>query len=413
MKTADKKRSLTQYFCAIDWAKNKHYYVLKEGYGEVLSEGFFDNSPEGFEQFLQTLQGFRHGQPVHLVFEATKGAITYALLDVDWLKLCPINPVKTKRLNDLDGASKGKSDPRDSHLMVDYLRMNHERFKSCYVERDLTVRLLQQEVSLENALMKRVNKLKQRIWSEINAFCPILETMLLELERPAYHQYLLDFDPLNLASDEEIRAFLAKHKIRTAKSVENFIELHRQVKPICSNAVVAEMQRDHLRVWIELFVATLSQLRQSRQRVDTLFKDIPQAHIYLSMPGVGQRLAPRLASLFGANPQAAFESKKQVLAYFGQTPLTQKSGEHKNVLKRFNCSNFARDVCFLWARCINMHAEFHWPNTYLKKCKQRGDGQPTRYRKLGIKLLSILYRCLLDNAPYSEAIYARNLHPKM
>ena len=146
--------------------------------------------------------------------------------------------------------------------------------------------------------------------------------------------------------------------------------------------------------------------------IDGLFNDLPQAPIYRSMPGVGARIGPRLADLFGSEPGKTFASKAQALAYFGQTPLTLQTGSKNNkiVKKRTNCQRRARHAIYLWARVTNLNDRSDWQRTYLDKCKARGDGLPTRYRKLGKKLVSILYRCLVDNVPYDREIYMKNLH---
>ena len=57
--------------------------------------------------------------------------------------------------------------------------------------------------------------------------------------------------------------------------------------------------------------------------------------------------------------------------------------------KRVNCQKRARDTIYLWARVTNLNERDDWQRAFLDKRKEKGDGIPTRYRKLGKKLVSI------------------------
>ena len=74
---------------------------------------------------------------------------------------------------------------------------------------------------------------------------------------------------------------------------------------------------------------------------------------------LGEALASRMAALFSKNPEMAFANKREVNAYFGQSPVTESSGgkdkgrkkrgehEKKNVIKRRSCNRFARNTTYL------------------------------------------------------------------
>lgn len=138
------------------------------------------------------------------------------------------------------------------------------------------------------------------------------------------------------------------------------------------------------------------------------FSALPTANIYLSMPGVGERIGPRLAALFGSDPCAHFRSKDQALSYAGQSPLTVQSGNNKSVEKRSSCNKHARNLCFLWAKSCNTGKPEAWIGEYLEHLKQRGDKRPTRYRKLGSKLLGILHACLRTHTQYDASVFLKH-----
>lgn len=399
---------------AIDWATDSHYYFSRDRAGAAKGEAYIPNSAEGFDALLARLDAQRAGGKVAVIFEATKGAILYALLGVDWLVPCPVNPVKTKKLNELDGSGRGKSDPRDARLLCDYLALKLDELLESHVETDSLALRLREAVGLEADLVGRCTKLKQRIAKQINTLCPPLNALIGDLEAKVYRRYLLEHSPLDPSPRERIVELLRSHRVGDAERIEDFAREHCRLRCLGRDRELQREQLESLRCSVRLLEAALQELRLCERRIDALFGQLPQAPIYRSMPSVGPRLAPRLASLFGSRPEKTFACKQQANAYLGQSPLTLQTGAKDNrlVIKRMNCHKGARNVIYLWARVCNMRESSGWQGAYLSKLKERGDRAPTRYRKLGCKLVGVLYRCLVDNVCYDPSIYAKNMRQK-
>ena len=131
-----------------------------------------------------------------------------------------------------------------------------------------------------------------------------------------------------------------------------------------------------------------------------------------------------MAAYFGKDPCKNFASKAEACAYFGQSPTTASSGGHDGgkesrrrpvkttVSKRRSCNSKARHTAYLWSRALACLSEVNapWQRKYLATLKERGDGSATRYRKLGKKMIAVLYTCLVTNQPYSEDVYKKNAH---
>lgn len=401
-------------YAAIDWASESHYRVIQSPAGDTLAEGYFPNSAEGFERLLAELDSLRGGGPAALIFEATRGAVHYALLGVDWLRLCPVNPVKTRKLNELDGSSRGKSDPRDAQLLCGYLRGRAAELLARRPEDDSLTLRLREALALEACLVERVTKLKQRIHKDINNLCPQLSGLLDDLERRVHRDCLLELSPADLPSRGRVEEFLAAHSVRDPARIAAFADAYLALRCLGRDRQLQREQLENLRSSVRLLGCAVDELRRCEGRVDALFGRMPQAAIYRSMPDVGPRLGPRLAGLFGSRPAQSFASKEQALAYFGQSPVTRQTGarDNKSVRTRRCCHRQARHVAYLWARVANLSPRPGWQKAYLAEMKARGDGVPTRYRKLGKKLVSILYRCLADDVPYDPEKYMGNLRKK-
>jgi hypothetical protein len=386
--------------------------VLKDAAKKLLAEGPVPHTSEGLEAFIGLLNEHRGRSRVALIVEANRGLPVNALIDVKWLDIYPVNPMKTRKLNELEGSLRQKSDQRDCHLLCDYLMGNLKELSRGYIERDSSFRQLQEWIGMETDLIVHCRQLKQRMLSHLNVFLPDLKEWLPNFDKKVYVHYLIEFDLLNPAPAEQVEAFLRAHHVRDEKRIESFVQGHVSLRALGRDKGVVKVQSEVLREWAQLLWTLRESLEACQGKIQAIFKELPQAKIYRSLPGLGEILAPRMACLFGSVPNERFACKEQAIAYFGQSPVTEQSGKGLHVGKRRNCSRYARNTCFLWSMSVNKLPMSHWQRHFLKKLQNKGNARPTRYRKLGHKMVGILYRCLMDDAPYDDAFYCQNLHVK-
>ena len=399
----------TSIYCGFDWASETHYFVIKNARGQQLTQGSVTNSPAGFDTFIEALDQYRQGGSVALIVEANRGLPMNALIDVQWIDLFPVNPLKTRRLNEVEGHVRQKSDPQDASILCDYLIRKHKDWKHHYVERHSTYRQMKEFIGQETDLIHHIGQITQRLICHINTFMPDLNRIIPDIGKKVYLKYLMEFDPLKPAPAEQIRTFLRANRVRNQETIETFIQGHLQLRPLGKDKQYWSAQRDVLQAWARTLWGLRESLEQCQKKIQELFATLPEAPIYLSMPGLGTTLAPRMACLFGSKPSERFLHKAQAQAFFGQSPVTAQSGNLRIVSKRLNCHRFARHTCYLWVMALNRIPSCHWQRAFLKKHQQRGDKMPTRYRKLGTKMVAILYQCLVTNQLYQESIYRRNL----
>jgi len=395
-------------FCAIDWASQTHYSVLQDPNGLVLYKGSFAHSNEGINTWLKTVQEKSKGQPVALIFEATKHGLFDVLLDCEWLELIPIHPLKTKMLQQLDGESRGKSDPRDTQLLCDYLRSKYHQLRGHYLEHNLTYRLLHERIDQEASLIRQSTRSKNRLHALLRRICPEWDAFVADIDHLVYRQLLLRYAPWDHPPVAQLTRFLSSHNVRGKHAIEQVVLRVRTAQPLSGDPRFQQLLLDQVRSEVRLLDATLAELSKVSDAIHADFCSLPQAQIYLSLPGVGKKLGPRLADFFGSSPQERFGCKEQALCFAGQSPVTKQSGTSRSVHKRNSCNRQARYLCFLWARSCGHLDETTWIRAYLGALKQRGDRIPSRYRKLGSKLLAILYRCLCSNRTYDETLFLKN-----
>jgi len=397
-------------YCAVDWAGKNHQAILKDAAGRVLHEGSFAHSAAGIAGWLSTLDTLRHGQAVALIYEATKHGLIDVLLEVPWIELLPVAPVKTKMLRKLHGEARGKSDRRDSDLLCDHLRTNYADLRGRYVETDPAHRRLRERVDQERDLIARCTKSVNRLHALVRRLCPEWDALVPDLDHVVYRQFFLHYAPWDQPRESTLRRFLGTHNVRGEDAVKRVIELSRTAQALGTDRAFQELLLEQIRSEVRLLAAERAELDRVTAEIATLFEAVAHAPIYRSMPGIGSALGPRMAAWFGSAPVRHFPSKNQALTYAGQTPLTEQSGLTRSVHKRVACDRTGRHLCYLWARSCQCLRTTRWQREYLAERKRHGDSVPTRYRKLGLKMLGILYRCLETGQLYDEKIFLQHRH---
>ena len=77
----------------------------------------------------------------------------------------------------------------------------------------------------------------------------------------------------------------------------------------------------------------------------------PGGEIYLSFPGLGDRLAARVAGEIGEHIEQ-FDSPNALACYAGKAPVTRRSGKSEYVVAcRLACNRYLRDAVQQWAFC--------------------------------------------------------------
>jgi transposase len=89
--------------------------------------------------------------------------------------------------------------------------------------------------------------------------------------------------------------------------------------------------------------------RTRQPRKDNPGQALPGGKIYLSFPGLGDRLAASVAGEIGDHPQQ-FGSPNALACYAGKAPVTRRSGNSELVVAtRLACNRYLADAVQQWA----------------------------------------------------------------
>ena len=132
----------------------------------------------------------------------------------------------------------------------------------------------------------------------------------------------------------------------------------------------------------------------------------PGGEIYLSFPGLGDRLAARVAGEIGDHFEQ-FESPNSLQCYAGKAPVTRRSGKSEFVVAhRLACNRQLANAVQQWAFCSLK--ESGWAREFYDAQIGRGKGHHAALRALGNRWLEVLWHCLNRHISYDEATHVAN-----
>jgi transposase len=132
----------------------------------------------------------------------------------------------------------------------------------------------------------------------------------------------------------------------------------------------------------------------------------PGGEIYLSFPGLGDRLAARVAGELGDHIEQ-FSTPNSLQCYAGKAPVTRRSGKSELVVAhRLACNRYLADAVQLWA--FSSLRRSGWARESYDNQRARGKGHQAALRALGNRWLELLWHCLRKGIRYDEAVHVAN-----
>jgi hypothetical protein len=130
-----------------------------------------------------------------------------------------------------------------------------------------------------------------------------------------------------------------------------------------------------------------TQINEYRQEIRRLFAQHPDAALFESLPGAGDKIAPRLLSEIG-DDRVLFPDAQGLQCLAGTAPVSFQSGQIQHVHLRRQCNKSLRNVVHLWA---NWSREFcPWAATYYTALRGKGKSHACASRALGHSQREIL-----------------------
>jgi transposase len=408
----------------IDWSEEFHLVALGRPGEGIIEVTRVEHTPSAVEALVAKIAGLEPDPgEVRVVIETRHGLLVERLVDAGYV-VVPVNPDLVARRR---GPARKKDDAEDARIACLIALDRHERLRPLIPHGEIAGELRAIARDDERAARdeRRLgNRLRQDLISTFPAALAIggddpgAPTFLRLLERwPTA-------GALQAVPASELVEFARSHhhgrperladKVGAALAAEHFTPKEYLVRAKADTIRLAATQLlligRQRRAWErrmgELLLGAPRRGRDHQPRGDGLGKGFPGGEIYLSFPGLGDRLAARIAGEIGDHPEQ-FDTPNSLQCYAGKAPVTRRSGKSELVVAcRLAHNRFLGGAVQQWAFCSLERSG--WAREFYDAQRGRGKGHHAALRALGNRWLEILWHCLRRGVAYDEAVHVAN-----
>lgn len=408
----------------IDWAEDFHDIALGTVEQGVVEEFRIDHSPAGVERLIGRCLALEPDPAeVRVVLETRHGLLVEALLDAGFT-VVPVNPDLVARRR---GPARKKDDVEDARICCLLAVDRHAALKVLVPHGEIGGELRAIGRDDERAARDQrrlLNRLRADLQSTYPAALALAGkdlgavTVLRLLERwptqeilaTATREELADFArasrhgwPERFA--DQVAAALATPSLPTRDYLVRAKAAGIRLAAVQLLAL-HEARRGWERRMGELLLGGPRTGREHIVKEPDPGNAFPGGDIYLSFPGLGDRLAARVAGEIGEHI-IQFEHPNALQCYAGRAPVTRRSGKSDFVVARRLAHNrYLGDAMHQWAFCSLTRSA--WAREFYDQKITAGKSHHAALRALGNRWLEILWHCLTRGVRYDEATHVAN-----
>lgn len=391
------------HFAGFDWGRETHYVVVVDREGQVVEQWRFSDDAAGWQDLRQRLQRF---PAVAVTVETSQGAVVERLLQLE-LSVYPVNPRAAKRYRERKSPNGVKTDYVDAWSLGDALRVDGHAWRRLNREDPALqeLRLLcRDELHLIEQRTALVNELRQALWEYFPTALQAFDDWTL----PAAWAFLEHFptpQALTRAGQRRWEKFLHTHKLYRPETYAKRLEHFAHAEEFCGAAAVTNA-KSRLAVALAKQLRLLeAQLEDYQRRIQELFRQHPDHDLFGSLPGLGEKLAPRMLAECGADRER-YPDAQSLQCQAGTAPVSYQSGQLAKVQFRRACNKHLRHAVHLWANLSRRKCA--WADAYYQQKRLEGQSHACALRCLGQRWLKILWKMWQTRTPYDESFHTRN-----
>jgi transposase len=391
-------------FAGFDWARDHHDVLVVDRDGTVEVDFRFEENADGWRRLKERLSRY---PDLAVAIETSSGAVVERLLEAGY-DVYPVNPKAAKRYRERKVPSGTKTDRIDAWSLADALRLDGHSWRRLKPDHPLTLelRLLCRD---EIALIEQRTALICQLRAALHEYYPTALQAFDNWTSPPSWAFVERFptpEALVAAGKRKWEKFLHTFKLYHserlyAKRLELFSAAAQSDGcPAISNA------KSLLAVTLAVQLRVLQKhLDQYRARIAKLFAQHPDHDVFGSLPGVGEKLGPRLLAGLG-DDRERFDSAEGLQCYAGTAPVSYQSGQIRRACLRRACQKTLRFTVHLWANLSRSTCP--WAEAYYRKKRNEGQSHACALRCLGQRWLKILWKMWQTRTCYDAELHQRN-----
>lgn len=394
-------------FIGDDWASDHHDIEIVNGAGHRLARQRVPEGTAGIAELSELLH--RHipdldhrPQEVIVGIERDKGPWVQTLLAAGFT-VYAINPMSARRYSERHTTSGAKSDKADAHTLAEIVRVDRAHHRPIAGDTPLVLALrpltrAQQKLTADRTRV--INRLKDtlRLYfpNALTAYADLgvdnTDTLELLIAAPTSPQ-------ARRLTNKAITKILARGHRRIIPTWIDRIRAGLAIEILDQPDDLVEAYSEVAVAYARQIIALNASIADLDRAISAVFRQHPDADIYLSIPGVAQITAPRLLAEFGDDPDR-FPNTRSRVNYSGCVPVTKQSGKVTKIHMRRARNTYLANACQQMAT----HAIHSSPGArrYFEEMTDRGVPYQTALRNIAGHLVRVLGRCLATHTPYHE-----------
>lgn len=392
------------HFAALDWASDHHDVVVVDHIGAVVAEFRFAHTAEGWAQFTQNMKPFE-GSP--LALETSSGPAVDQLLLRNWT-IYPVNPKSAERYRERKACSGTKTDRHDVWSLADALRTDGHAWRPLLPQDEATA-TLRTLCHDECALIEQRTALVNQLITALREFYPAALEAFDDWTHPTAWALLVEFPTpvaLQAAGKRRWEKFLHTHRLWRPSTAPERLRIFAAANALPASASVVKAKGLLAGSLVRVLQALEKQLQEYREQINQAFREHPDHDIFGSLPGAGEKLAPRLLSALGSRREV-FEDGESLSCLAGASPVSFQSGQINKAHVRWACDKFLRQTVHLWANCSRLKSP--WAQEYYAGKRRKGMSHAAALRCLGKRWLKVLWRLWQDRCPYDPSRHEKSV----
>ncbi len=408
----------------VDWAESFHDVALGRPGEGVISQFRIEHGPAGVQRLVaRCLELEPDPAEVRVVLETRHGLLVEALVDAGFTVL-PVNPDLVARRR---GPAKKKNDAEDARicclLALDaYLDL---RRLIPHGQAGAELRAIARD---DERAARDERRIGNRLRADLLAVFPAAIDIADGDPGAAVFLRLLERWPsaqaLAAACPDEVEAFARSCRHGWPGRFADRVTAAMAAPRLAARPELARAKAGSIRLAAAQLLAIRAQRRDWERRMGELLlgaprygrgktpkdpdpgKAFPGGETYLSMPGLGDRLAARVAGEIGEHFEQ-FTTPNALQCYAGRAPVTRRSGRSEfTIARRLAYNRHLGEAVQQWAFCSLTRSA--WAREFYDAKIAAGDTHHAALRKLGNRWLEVLWHCLRLGVRYDEAIHAAN-----
>jgi transposase len=283
----------------IDQSPSTHDVCIMDVKGCQLAHLSIPNSAAGFRQVHTTCQELRiPAQDCLVALESDHNLLVDFLLDHGY-SVYVIPGKAVDRYRDRHRQSRSCSDTGDAEVLAHVLRTDRELHQPWVSDSPLTRQIRSQVKLVQNLtrnVVRFVNQLRDLLWR----YYPIAAELFCDLERYIALEFILTYPTPQAAqalTQVDFARFCRTHNYRRSDYIaRRYAQLSSA--QTYARPEVASAYADQAKTLARVLRSLISERDAAQRSLTQAFQQHPDAHIYDSLPGAGEFLAPALLSKF-------------------------------------------------------------------------------------------------------------------